>query len=98
MEAFWKEALKYGGIVTVVMFVVWKIFGDIVAKFSPISAEYAFVLTGIIIVVLFLIAGKAIETKSISDDILKGDTTNITINGNNNAPIIIGDNNHAGKQ
>jgi hypothetical protein len=47
--------------------------GDIVAKFASFSEEHSFILAGLMIVTLFLIAGKIIESKNTSkEEVPKG--------------------------
>ncbi len=72
--------------------------GDIVAKFASFSEEHSFILAGFMIVTLFLIAGKMIESKNTSKEEAstednKTTETNIAIEKDNNAPITTGDNN-----
>jgi len=101
METFWKEALKVGGIVTIVMFVILSIFRDIVAKFSPIPPEYTLILAGLIITMLFLSASKAMDKdkkddnddkKDDNDDKKSGDN-GVSIGDNNSGTVVVGNGN-----
>jgi len=73
------------------------IFGNIVEKFSTFSEEHSFILAGLMIVTLFLIAGKMIESKNPSKEETSTkdkNTTTISIKNDNEAPIVIGDGNN----
>jgi len=63
MDNFWEKALKVGGSVTVVMFVIYGLFGKIIDKTSPLSAEYSLIILGFIIAVMFIIAGLIIDNR-----------------------------------
>ena len=99
MDKFWQKALQIGGIVTVVMFVIWRLYGDIIAKFSPISSENTTILTGMIITMLFLLASKSMDNRNKQEhNSSNNQTTNINrsvniSNGASSGNIITGDGN-----
>jgi len=99
MDTFWQKALRVGGVVTIVMFVIWSLWGDIIAKFSPIPSEHTTILAGMIITLLFLLASKAMDNKTQSDQNSSAyPTSNINrsvhiSSGGNSGNIVTGDGN-----
>ena len=60
---------------------IFTLLGDIVAKFASFSEEHSFILAGFMIVTLFLIAGKMIESKKkgISDSFKNIHTSEVDV-------------------
>ena len=61
MNEFWKNAVKFTGIGGVVFFVLWYVFKDIIAKFTSLTSDQSFMLGGLIIVMVAILASKAID-------------------------------------
>jgi len=98
MDQFWQKALKVGGVVAIVMFVIWSLWGDIITKFSPLPAEYTLILAGMIITMLFLLASKAMDNRSNQKQNASTSTPHInrSVNmsgGGNSGNIVTGDGN-----
>ncbi|KIM07080.1 MAG: hypothetical protein KU38_11170 [Sulfurovum sp. FS08-3] len=94
MDTFWQKALKVGGVVAIVMFVIWSIYGDIITKFSPIPSEHTTILAGMIITMLFLLASKAMDNKTQSQQnhtssSLSNINRSVTIGGGGNSGNIV---------
>ncbi len=92
MDTFWQKALKVGGVVAIVMFVIWSLWGDIIAKFSPIPSEHTTILAGMIITMLFLLASKAMDNKTQSQQnssTASNINRSVTIGGGGNSGNIV---------
>jgi len=94
MEKFWQDALKVGGSVTVVMFVIYMLFGKLIDKFSPMNAENTLMITWFIVITIFLLASQIIEsknkkeaTKSIENSIKDIEDSDLNIKVPNNGKI-----------
>ena len=88
MDGFWNNALKAGGATGIVLFILSSLGKDLIIKSSPLPAELTFLLIGLLLFFLFIIALNLIKKNNINRD------SNVLIDGDSSGTIVTGDGNN----